>query len=207
MKVIWPWFEHLGNPEQIKANTFPWVIVYYASSILGSILVGNSIYHLPSNCQTCPNLGKYTFAGIGKIAYQHGIGQITYRYWWNCLPPLLAKTLPVMAKLPIGIGEIAYGYWWIWHSIHINHAYPYCQHSETAYRYWQIHLQVLAKSSTGIDEIVYQGKELAFSQYRYMILSIPSKFYHRFFDCIKFVVTMEILIYIHDISWMNNWHI
>ena len=44
---------------------------------------------------------------------------------------------------------------------------------EIAYRYCQNHLPVLAKSSTGFDEILYQGNKLAFSQNRYMILSIP----------------------------------
>ena len=40
-----------------------------------------------------------------------------------------------------------------------------------AYRYWQNCLPVLAKSpsSTSIDEIVYQGNKLAFSQYWYII--------------------------------------
>ena len=70
----------------------------------------------------------------------------------------------------------------IWQCIHKNYAYPYCQHSENdkiVYRYWCytrideiLYLPVLTKLYTSIDEIVYQGKKLAFSEYQYTIWSI-----------------------------------
>ena len=46
---------------------------------------------------------------------------------------------------------------------------------EITYLYRRTPLLVLAKSSTGIDEIVYQGNELAFSQYQLTISSILAK--------------------------------
>ena len=62
---------------------------------------------------------------------------------------------PVLTTLPTGIGEFDITY------IHINYAYLYCRHSEIAHRYCQNHLPLLAKSPSGIDEIIYQGNELA----------------------------------------------
>ena len=43
---------------------------------------------------------------------------------------------------------------------------------QMVYQYWWNRLPVLVKSYTGIDKIVYQGNEFAFSQYRYTISSI-----------------------------------